>query len=303
MRKTLLFIYLSLLNACYSQAVSTVEPQQKLPEIQHFSSKAQAISVCPNTLQPCTSSFQLDTEKLASLHAITLLPDSIPVAFQNHLLVLGQPDSESYRHGVLGDDIEAKTLYTLDAQTLRPSAQAFTLPAHLVFEHNKIEVWNDKIVAVISGQNAGARVAVLELRDQAWHIIAESSPLPNYRWQSPFVLGKQLYSVQMPHLRGRLVQYEIQDRQLIETAISDGLSNHQFGSHETQIAAILPDYALIPDMDYHQIYALHHSGQLYPLSPKLPAAIVRSISVHHTAYLFLEDGSVWAWTPPTVAQP
>ncbi|ULJ60688.1 hypothetical protein [Wielerella bovis] len=238
------------------------------------------------------------TQTVAAAEDIALLPDSRPISFGNNILLLGDPDSDTYPHGVLGDAIEAKTLYTLDAQTLKPAAKPFRLPESLVFENNTVTLWGDKVVAVISGGGAGARVAVLALTNGHWQIQAESAPLPTNRWQSPFVFQNQLYAVQMPHLRGRLVRYEMQGKRLIEQELGDGFSNHEIGSRETQIAAILPDYALIPQMDLRHVVALDGSGSLKRLSPALPAKIVRSAVQNRTAYFLLADGSVWAWSQP-----
>lgn len=229
---------------------------------------------------------------------LSILPDNRPILFENKVLFLGEPDDKTYPHGVLGDTIEAKTLYTLDAQTLKPAAKPFRLPENLVFENNTVTLWGDKVVAVISGGGAGARVAVLALADGHWQIVAESAPLPTNRWQSPFVFQNQLYAVQMPHLRGRLVRYAMQGKHLIEQELGDGFSNHEIGSRETQIAAILPDYALIPQMDLRHVVALDGSGSLKRLAPELPAKIVRSAVQNRTAYFLLADGSVWAWSQP-----
>lgn len=237
-------------------------------------------------------------QTVAAAEDIVLLPDSRPISFGNNTLLLGDPDSQTYPHGVLGDEIEAKTLYTLDAQTLKPAAKPFRLPENLVFENNTLAVWDDKIVAVISGGGAGARVAVLALQGQNWQIVAESAPLPNNRWQSPFVFQNQLYAVQMPHIVGRLVRYEMQGKHLIEQELDDGFSNHEYGSRDTQIAAVLPEYALIPQMGFRHVFALDGSGSLKKLSPELPAKIVRSQVQENTAYFLLADGSVWAWSQP-----
>ncbi|ULJ65108.1 PQQ-like beta-propeller repeat protein [Wielerella bovis] len=238
------------------------------------------------------------TQTVAAAEDIVLLPDRRPIAFGNNILLLGDPDSETYPHGVLGDAIEAKTLYTLDAKTLKPAAAAFRLPENLVFENNTVTLWGDKVVAVISGGGAGARVAVLALTNGHWQIQAESAPLPTNRWQSPFVFQNQLYAVQMPHLRGRLVRYEMQGKRLIEQELGDSFSNHAIGSRDTQIAAVLPDYVVIPQMGYRRLVTLDSSGSLKRLEPELPAPVVRSAVQDGVSYWLLSDGSVWAWAQP-----
>lgn len=234
----------------------------------------------------------------AQADQLSILPDNRPIIFENKVLFLGDPDDKSYAHGVLGDALEAKTLYTLDATTLQMAARPFRLPENEVFEHNTLAIWGDKIVAVVSGNGAGAKMVVLALQQQNWQIIAESSPLPNHRWQSPFVFAGELYAVQMPHLRGRLVQYNLQNNQLVEQELATGLSNHDFGSRHTQMATILPNYALIPQMGYRHIIALNRSGSLQTLSPQLPAPVVQSAVQGQRGFWLLADGSVWTWTQP-----
>ncbi|SSY81010.1 hypothetical protein [Alysiella crassa] len=283
-KKLTLLPLLLILNACRAEPNFVAPSEHALPPITRA------------TQSPFSGNTEMAHQKIAK--HIILLPDSRPISFGNNILLLGDPDSQTYPHGVLGDTIEAKTLYTLDAQTLKPAAQAFRLPENLVFENNTLAVWGDKIVAVISGDGAGARVAVLALQGQNWQIVAESAPLPSHRWQSPFVFQNQLYAVQMPHIVGRLVRYEMQGKRLIEQELGEGFSNHAIGSHDTQIAAVLPEYALIPQMGFRHVFALDGSGSLKKLSPELPAKIVRSAVQNHTAYFLLADGSVWTWSQP-----
>lgn len=300
---------LLLLNACHAETPPAA-PNTKLPALTQAANINGLPSFHHDKLHH--SGCQIGVEQNGHFHPvrhcngsqtaanpeIALLSDSQPIAWGNHILLLGNPDSESYPHGVLGDAIEAKTLYTLHAQTLQPSAEAFTLPDGFVFENNTVTLWGDQVVAVISGGGAGARVAVLGLENGRWHIRAESTPLPANRWQSPFVFQNQLYAVQMPHLRGRLVRYEIKGKHLTEHALGEGLSNHAIGSRLTQTAAVLPDYTLIPHMGYRRLSALDASGQLHTLTPELPAAVVNSAVHNGRSYWLLENGSVWTWPQP-----
>lgn len=300
---------LLLLNACHAETPPAA-PNTKLPALTQaakptglpdFHNKKLHHNGCLITVEHnhhFHPARHCNGSQTAANPEISLLSDSKPIAWGDHILLLGNPDSESYPHGVLGDAIEAKTLYTLHAQTLQPSAEPFTLPSGFVFENNTVTLWGDQVVAVISGGGAGARVAVLGLENGRWHIRAESTPLPANRWQSPFVFQNQLYAVQMPHLRGRLVRYEIKGKHLTEHALGDGLSNHAIGSRLTQTAAVLPDYTLIPHMGYRRLSALDASGQLHTLAPELPAAVVNSAVHNGRSYWLLENGSVWTWPQP-----
>lgn len=154
-------------------------------------------------------------------------------------------------------------------------------------------------MAVISGDGAGARVAVLALQGQNWQIVAESAPLPSHRWQSPFVFQNQLYAVQMPHIVGRLVRYEMQGKRLIEQELGEGFSNHAIGSHDTQIAAVLPEYALIPQMGFRHVFALDGSGSLKKAVARIASQnCAQRGAKSHGVFFLLADGSVWAWSQP-----
>lgn len=300
---------LLLLNACHAETPPAA-PSSKLPALAQaadqtalpdFHNKKLHHNGCLITVEHnghFHPARRCNNGQTAANPEISLLSDSKPIAWGGHILVLGNPDSETYPHGVLGDAIEAKTLYTLNAHTLQHSAEPFTLPSGFVFENNTVTQWGDQVAAVISGGGAGARVAVLGLENGRWHIRAESTPLPANRWQSPFVFQNQLYAVQMPHLRGRLVRYEMQGNRLTEQELGDGLSNHAIGSRLTQTAAVLPDYTLIPHMGYRRLSALDASGQLHTLAPELPAAVVNSAVYNGRSYWLLENGSVWTWPQP-----
>jgi hypothetical protein len=71
-----------------------------------------------------------------------VLPDARPVQFDpagtssddnGHVAVFAGPDSTRYRHGVLGDDVEATALLQLERHGLEPIAR-LALSAPFVFE-------------------------------------------------------------------------------------------------------------------------------------------------------------------------
>lgn len=220
------------------------------------------------------------------------LPDARPIVYQDKIAILANPDSETYKHGVLGDKIEARSLYVLTGNNLK---DVFT-PIHLnkqVFEHNQVQMQNNQLATVVAGQGNGAKVVVFDA--QTGKILAESSPLPTNRWQSPFAFAGQWYAVKMPHILGHLVHYQQKGQQLLETKLAESVSNHAFGSYHTQTAVALVDNVLIPNIAYRQIVVLDKHSTLYELSPILPARIILGVAQGNNAYWLLENGEVWGW--------
>lgn len=178
----------------------------------------------------------LSSQKLTVRDDLQVLPDARPVLAHGQLAILAAP-SERYAHGVLGDAVEATQFYLLDPKTLADIVPPLTLTGKTVFEANTIQVFSEKElwVAVISGDGAGARVGLIELNNGAL-TLRTAEALPSHRWQSPIVFGGKLYSVQMPHILGKLVRY---DEHLRATTITEGLSNHHIGTHDTDISTVV----------------------------------------------------------------
>lgn len=212
-----------------------------------------------------------------------------------HIAVLAKPDTDTYAHGALGDQVEAAEIQYLERHNLKPLAKSLTLDG-LVIENNQLTLLEGKtpqLVAVLSGQGAGARAALISLKNKALTLEAQSSALPSQRWQSPFIHQGQLYAIQMPHLAGHLVRYQQAGQELKETRIQSGLSNHIYGAHQTDLTASTAEYTLIPLAGYRQVALLDKKGQVQVLPDQLPAAIQQTAASPDTAYLLLEDGSLW----------
>lgn len=233
-----------------------------------------------------------------------VLPDARPLQVyfegedqqQGHIAVLAKPDSSTYQHGVLGDDIEATEIQFLERHSLRPLAESLTVKG-LVFEANQFSTLTENrkssLVSVLSGNGEGGRTVLIEPQNGKLQIKAESEPLPNYRWQSPFVFNQKLYSVQMPHLVGRLVEYHLKGAKLENITIGSGLSNHIYGEHETNLAASTNEFALIPQRDYRSVAVLNKLGKLEKLPTILPSTIRQTQSSSDKIYLLLENGEIW----------
>lgn len=230
-----------------------------------------------------------------------VLPDARPVQVnftgdnaQGHIAVISHPDSQTYRHGVLGDDIEGSQLQFLERHSLTPLATPLTVKGR-VFEANTVEslphATGNYLVTTLAGGGNGASTVVIDHTKDALKIIAQSTALPHHRWQSPFVFQGGLYAVQMPHLAGKLVKYTKISGHLKESHLADGYSNHAMGDFQTNLTLSTDDFALIPKMGYRAFGILDKGGNLTDF--ELPTRLVSTAQHQGTAYLLLENGQIW----------
>lgn len=155
-----------------------------------------------------------------------------------------------YRHGVLGDEIEASELRV---RTPKGRQFRFKLRADSVFEDlvpRLVDVdgdGRDEILLVRSHRAAGAAAMLLGLRGSRLVRLAESPAIGRAkRWLNPIGAadfdgdGKmEIAVVETPHIAGQLVLYEIEGRRLREAARYPGYSTHVIGSTALEMFALL----------------------------------------------------------------
>lgn len=236
-----------------------------------------------------------ETEVLPDAHPLQIDFDA-ETSKQGHIAVLAKPDDTTYQHGVLGDDVEAGEIQFLERHTMKPLAEKLTQQGR-IFEANRLATLTEngktKLISVISGDGNGASTVVIGVKDRKLSIEAESEPLPTNRWQSPFSFNQKLYAIQMPHLKGNLVEYSLKGNLLTERFITSGLSNHRYGDYETNLAAATDHFAIIPKAGYQQVVVLDKTGQISELPTTLPAEIKQTKAYANKAYLLLKNGEIW----------
>lgn len=193
---------------------------------------------------------------------------------------LAEP-TRRYRHGVLGDDIEAGAVaaYPLGAVPrgdLRAAPLRLALPADSVFEDLVPRVADldgdgrDEIVLIRSYLARGAALAVLGVRGGKLAILAESPAFgrPN-RWLDVAGIGdylgagrgrRQIAVVETPHIGGVLVLYEYAGGRLTERLRRPGYATHTIGAPVIGMAATLAgdgaDELVLPAQDRRALVAL-----------------------------------------------
>lgn len=154
-----------------------------------------------------------------------------------------------YRHGVLGDSIEALGLRikTRDGKTLERDAGD-----EAVFEDiapRLVDVDGDgdeELIAVRSFGASGASAVVFAVREGDLVELAAAEPIGrSNRWLNPVGVADfdgdgrlEIAVVRTPHIGGILILYEIAGGELVEEHRSRGYSNHFIGSRDLGLSAI-----------------------------------------------------------------
>ncbi len=157
--------------------------------------------------------------------------------------------TDRYRHGALGDTLEATILRveTADGRQLH-----YTLDEQSVFEDRYPRIIDldgdgrDELVVVHSYLAQGAALAVFGVRDQQVVLLAETAPIGTpYRWLNPAGFPDldgdgtpEIAVVITPHLDGILQIYRYGAGILTPTWRLEGVSNHAQGSNELAMAAV-----------------------------------------------------------------
>ena len=225
--------------------------------------------------------------------------------------------TQRYRHGIMGDAIEASGLRVV-------TAEGRTLEARLgpasVFEDRLARLADvdgdgrDEVLVVRSYLDAGAALAVYEVRDGAMRRKAEAAPIGRHsRWLTP--VGDpdfdgdgapEAAAIITPHIGGILKIYSAAGERLVEEgATPPGFSNHAIGSRTLGLSAIadangdgVPDI-FAPSADRRAMRIVTFAGGRFvdlarvPLPASVATALVRVPGTEHPTFAFgLSDGSL-----------
>lgn len=158
--------------------------------------------------------------------------------------------TKRYRHGILGDAIEAGALAV---ERKDGSRVLFELGEDSVFEdllprlHDIDGDGKDEVVVVRSYLNFGAALSVFGLRDGELVQVAEANPIGRpHRWLNPIGAADfngddqvELAAVITPHIGGWIVLYRHDGQHLREIGRWPGFSNHAIGSTVLGMSAVV----------------------------------------------------------------
>lgn len=249
----------------------------------------------------------------------SVLPDARPqqvdmdgvlaAASDGHILVLGGPDAQRYRHAVLGDDVEATRVLYLERHGLEP-LRTLTLPAPHVLEDiapRPIEWAGATGLLTVRSGPYGAQLAVVAA-DRAQRgaltlaALGEPIGMPN-RWMASTTDGRRLLAVHTPHIGGVLHEYVGEGNALRAQRIADGYSTHALGSRELDLAAWAGGALVLPGQDRRALHVLAGDGwsqrAVYTLAQPVVATRVWRSGARPGVAALLADGSVvWVAAAP-----
>ncbi len=209
---------------------------------------------------------------LATLH-VNALPDArILIDDQDRLLLLTDP-TDKYSHGVLGDNLEAKSITLIETQpTIRISSRIY-LGDNEVIE-GITPIWVDingdgqrEIIVTVSDLDLGAGIVIFSDTGER---LAEGPKMGRaYRWRHQIgylSLGpegeNELVVVRTPHIGGVVEYYQYSDGKLTIAAEFTGITSHTIGSRNLDMAA-LGDFdgdgvneLLLPNPDLTELVAI-----------------------------------------------
>ncbi len=206
--------------------------------------------------------------------AVAALPDAAPVRLRDGLLALPIEPTLRYRHGVLGDEVEAAGLALVDLPAGRV-VDAWSLPGERVIEERRLVPFPAAgphgVVATVSGAGDGGALLVLAAPRPAAVPAGPQGPLPyvahgdpaggaserlapfavaaglgqeqEQRWRHVLgASGRRLYAVAAPHLGGPLERWRLVpgDDVLEREAFELGVTSHREGARELDLGRLLP---------------------------------------------------------------
>ena len=195
--------------------------------------------------------------------------------------------TKRYRHGVLGDAIEASAVVAIDDLAVRHRLE---LEADKVFEDRLARVVDmdgdgrNEIVVVRSDVRLGAALAVLGLVEGELRLLAETAPVgQSHRWLNPAGFGdfdgdgrREVAIVVTPHIGGTLEIHEFTRAGIRREASVHGFSNHVMGSRELGLSAVfdadgdgIVDLAL-PSASRRELRIVGFPGGVFREIAKLP---------------------------------
>ncbi|MGI9529626.1 MAG: hypothetical protein ACR2NG_07940 [Acidimicrobiia bacterium] len=185
-------------------------------------------------------------EDKATELAINALPDSRLNVSQDGLVSVLVEPTDRYRHGVLGDDIEAGGLLIIDPATEEVAGVA------VIDEPSVIEgiaaPWVDvdgdgteELLVTVSNGEVGARLAVF---DRGGELIAQGPPIGRgNRWRNQLGVAPtgpggtaEVIDVRVPHIGGVVEYFELDGSELVSVAEQSGFTSHRIGSRNLDMA-------------------------------------------------------------------
>ena len=211
-----------------------------------------------------------------------LLDSHIRQDEHQRLLILSDP-SDQYKHGILGDAIEATSVTMVQLSEQPAVISKFSVPEGWVIESIR-PIWSDwdgdgerETVLTLSNSTVGAK---LVLYDETGNILAESLPIgKGFRWRHTLDISsfdengqRLLVDVQTPHIGGIVSFYSWdKEKKVLKTeATLLGYSTHYIGSRDMHMYTLVTEeqneqvLLILPNQTKTELAALRFaSGEIH----------------------------------------
>lgn len=247
---------------------------------------------------------------------IDALPDARPVLSSDQLLAVYAGPTDSYAHGVLGDQLEASRIDVVDSASLEV-VRSIDAPPGEVFE-GLSPFWADvdgdgvdELVATSSGPDVGARIVVYS---ETGTVVASSEPVGRgFRWRHQLAAGPfgpngevEIVNVVTPHIGGRLEFLRLVGAQMESTVAAGEYSTHVLGSRNLDqglgIRVGAGTGVIVPSQDQRSLMLATRSSdgvsviQLVDLSSRLATNVTGTVVAGRAVLAAaLADGTVLVW--------
>lgn len=175
------------------------------------------------------------------------------------------PSTDRYKHGVLGDAIEATSVVILERHSLEV-IHRYDLPAPYVFEDitaRPVKIGaRDQLALVRSSPNGGAALALLGLNAGKLELNAGPDFGQSNRWLNPLVGFGEVYGIHTPHIGGILNRYTPANGSLSASRQLEGLSSHSINSRNLESALVIaPGQLIVPNQSHNALQHIACSGR------------------------------------------
>lgn len=165
--------------------------------------------------------------------------------------------TDRYKHGVLGDAIEATSVVILERHSLEVIYR-YDLPAPYVFEDITLRPVRigarDQLAVVRSGPNGGAALALVGLNAGKLELSAGPDFGQANRWLNPLVGFGEIYAVHTPHIGGVLNRYTLENGKPNASKQLEGLSSHSINSRTLESALVVaPGKLIVPNQNHNKL--------------------------------------------------
>jgi hypothetical protein len=196
---------------------------------------------------------------------INAIPDAVPIYSEGNTYILTDPTSE-YKHGVLGDQIEAKSLSIIQNGNLKKIDFSPRVFEGLFPTLGDLNGDGEKeIIATLSGDGAGSQIVVY---NQNGGYVASSDTVSS-GWRHVLAVGPfgpngeiELVDVLKPHVIKEVEFFRLNGSSLVKVAGIRGYSTHTIGSRNLGLFGVIGGgdvLLVVPTSDFKSVAALRRT--------------------------------------------